>query len=65
MAKQLLKSASANAFLGKTSDVLECYGYHTSENGAFFSSPGVAVAGSLQQNHLHLCRCLALKEMTL
>lgn len=46
MAKQLSKSASANAILGKTSDVLERYGYHTSSNGTFFSGLDVAVAGS-------------------
>lgn len=46
MAKQLAKSASANAILGKTSDVLERYGYHTSANGTFFSSSNAAVAGS-------------------
>jgi hypothetical protein len=38
MAKQLAKSVSANAILGKTSDVLERYGYHTSSNGTFFSN---------------------------
>lgn len=37
MAKQLLKSSAANVILGKTSDVLERYGYHTSSNGSFFS----------------------------
>jgi hypothetical protein len=46
MAKQLAKSASANAILGKTSDVLERYGYHTSANGTFFSSTEGAIAGS-------------------
>jgi hypothetical protein len=46
MAKQLSKSASANAILGKTSDVLERYGYHTSANGTFFSNSDAAVAGS-------------------
>ncbi len=46
MAKQLSKSASANAILGKTSDVLERYGYHTSSNGTFFSNTDGAVAGS-------------------
>lgn len=46
MAKQLAKSASANAILGKTSDVLERYGYYTSSNGTFFSSSNAAVAGS-------------------
>jgi hypothetical protein len=46
MAKQLAKSASASAILGKTSDVLERYGYHSSTNGTFFSSTEGAVAGS-------------------
>jgi hypothetical protein len=46
MAKQLSKMASANAILGKTSDVLERYGYHTSSNGTFFSNTDGAVAGS-------------------
>ena len=46
MAKQLLKSVSANAILGKTSDVLKCYGHHISANDTFFSNPDVAVASS-------------------
>ncbi len=46
MAKQLAKSASANAILGKTSDVLERYGFHTSSKGTFFSNSDVSVAGS-------------------
>ena len=41
MAKQLAKSASANAILGKTSDVLERYGYHTSANGTFLDRKSV------------------------
>lgn len=45
MAKQLSKSASANAILGKTSDILERYGYHSSSNGTFFSNSNVS-AGS-------------------
>jgi hypothetical protein len=46
IAKQLAKSTSANAILGKTSDVLERYGYHSSSNGSFFSNSDAAVAGS-------------------
>lgn len=46
MAKQLAKSASANVILGKTSDVLERYGFHTSSKGTFFSNSDVSVAGS-------------------
>lgn len=44
MAKQLSKSASANAILGKTSDVLERYGYHSSSNGTFFSNSDAAAS---------------------
>ena len=46
IAKQLLKSASVNAILDKTSDVLKCYEHHISTNGTFFSNPAVAVGGS-------------------
>ena len=46
MAKQLLKSVSANAILGKTSDVLKCYGHHILANDTFFSNPDVAVVSS-------------------
>lgn len=50
IAKQLNKLAtsnsSASAILGKSSDVLERYGYHTSSNGTFFSSSEGAMAGS-------------------
>jgi hypothetical protein len=46
MAKQLSKSVFANAILGKTSDVLERYGYHTSSNSTFFSNTDVVVMGS-------------------
>ena len=46
MAKRLSKSASANAILGKTSDVLERYGYNTSSNGTFFSNSSAAIVGS-------------------
>lgn len=46
IAKQLSKSASANAILGKTSDVLERYGYQSSENGTFFSNSNLGAAGS-------------------
>lgn len=46
MAKQLLKSASANAILGKTANILERYGYHNSANGTFFSNSDAAIAGS-------------------
>jgi hypothetical protein len=35
MAKQLLKSAYASTILGKTSNILERYGYYTSVNGTF------------------------------
>ena len=50
IAKQLNKLAnsnsSASAILGKSSDVLERYGYHTSSNGTFFSNSEGAMAGS-------------------
>jgi hypothetical protein len=50
IAKQLTKLAtsnsSASAILGKSSDVLERYGYHTSSNGTFFSNSEGAKAGS-------------------
>jgi hypothetical protein len=50
IAKQLTKLASSNssasAILGKSSDVLERYGYHTSANGTFFSNSEGATAGS-------------------
>jgi hypothetical protein len=50
IAKQLTKLASSNssasAILGKSSDVLERYGYHTSSNGTFFSNSEGAMAGS-------------------
>ena len=50
IAKQLTKlvsaSSSASAILGKSSDVLERYGYHKSSNGAFFSNSDAAIAGS-------------------
>ena len=50
IAKQLTKlastSSSASAILGKSSDVLERYGYHTSANATFFSSSEGAMAGS-------------------
>jgi hypothetical protein len=50
IAKQLTKLASSNssasAILGKSSDVLERYGYHTSSNGTFFSNSEGAKAGS-------------------
>ena len=46
MAKQLSKSASANSILGKTSDILERYGFNASANGTFFNDSDVAVAGS-------------------
>ena len=50
IAKQLNKLASSNssasAILGKSSDVLERYGYHTSSNATFFSSSEGALAGS-------------------
>ena len=44
MAKRLAKSPSANAILGKTSDVLERYGYHASPSGAFFSNKVIVTA---------------------
>lgn len=47
MAKQLSKSASANAILGKTSDVLERYGYHSSSNGTFFSNSDAAASSPM------------------
>ena len=50
IAKQLNKLAtsnsSASAILGKSTDVLERYGYHTSSNGTFFSNSEGAMAGS-------------------
>jgi hypothetical protein len=50
IAKQLTKlassSSSASAILGKSSDVLERYGFHTSSNGTFFSNSEGANAGS-------------------
>jgi hypothetical protein len=50
IAKQLSKIASSNssasAILGKSSDVLERYGYHTSSNATFFSNSEGAKAGS-------------------
>lgn len=50
IAKQLTKLASSNssasAILGKSSDVLVRYGYHTSSNGTFFSNSEGARAGS-------------------
>ena len=50
IAKQLTKLASSNssasAILGKSSDVLERYGYHTSANATFFSNSESALAGS-------------------
>jgi hypothetical protein len=50
IAKQLTKLASSNssasAILGKSSDVLERYGYHTSANATFFSNSEGATAGS-------------------
>ena len=50
IAKQLNKlatsSSSASAILGKSTDVLERYGYHTSPNGTFFSNSEGAMAGS-------------------
>lgn len=46
MAKRLSKSASANAILGKTANVLERYGYHTSSNGNFFSNSSAAIVDS-------------------
>ena len=50
IAKQLNKLAtsnsSASAILGKSSEVLERYGYHTSPNGTFFSNSEGALAGS-------------------
>jgi hypothetical protein len=50
IAKQLSKIASSNssasAILGKSSDVLERYGYHTSSNAIFFSNSEGAKAGS-------------------
>ena len=50
IAKQLNKLAtsnsSASAILGKSTDVLERYGYHTSANGTFFSNSEGAMAGS-------------------
>jgi hypothetical protein len=50
IAKQLTKLASSNssasAILGKSSDVLERYGYHTSANATFFSNSEGAKAGS-------------------
>ncbi|MDZ7896669.1 MAG: hypothetical protein U5N85_01380 [Arcicella sp.] len=50
IAKQLTKLASSNssasAILGKSSDVLERYGYHTSSNATFFSNSEGAKAGS-------------------
>ena len=46
MAKQLSKSASANAILGKTSDVLERYGYHSSSKGNFFSNSDAPLMSS-------------------
>jgi hypothetical protein len=50
IAKQLTKLASSNssasAILGKSSDVLERYGYHTSSNATFFSNSEGATAGS-------------------
>lgn len=50
IAKQLTKLASSNssasAILGKSSDVLVRYGYHTSANASFFSNSEGALAGS-------------------
>lgn len=50
IAKQLTKLASTNssasAILGKSSDILERYGYHTSSNATFFSNSEGALAGS-------------------
>ena len=50
MAKQLSKSVFANAILGKSSDVLERYGYRASSNGTFFSDSNVEAAGSLTES---------------
>jgi len=47
MAKQLSKSASANAILGKKSEVLERYGHHSSSNGIFFSKHDSDVISSM------------------
>lgn len=46
IAKRLSKSVFANAILGKSSDVLERYGYRTSSNGAFSINSNVETAGS-------------------
>lgn len=50
IAKQLNKLASSNSsastILGKSSDVLQRYGYYTSPNATFFSNPESALAGS-------------------